>query len=282
MLLASMDPKGNPLIDIEKQLIAAGAIWIIASQVGVYHEYVSNLFLRQVSQEISALITGASGSAPITGKAFDDVWNTAYVAGLSVFQKLSWDDFGLQGLVVAYWLISLFAIVAGFSIWLASFIFLSLFIAIGPIFVAMAAVPATRGVFQKWVGAIIAAMVLQVFTITLLVLLTKVEVSMIGAIASNGGDNATAQLQLLLGGIALFVVAGLALWQLPGATQSIAGGLAFHTVALSTALTGGGPTGAAAGAVGSGVSSAAGAVSSSIGKARGALSAAPGRSMSSS
>jgi len=125
-------------------------------------------------------------------------------------------------------------------------------------------------------------MVLQVFTVALLVLLTQVESAMISQIALNDGDNAVAQLQLLLGGVALFVVAGLALWQLPGAAQSIAGGLVFHTAALSTALTGGGATGAAAGAVGSGVSSAAGAVSSSIGKARGALSAAPGRSMSSS
>lgn len=277
MLKASLQGgNANPLSDLEGKLILGGAVYLIASQAANYHQWVSNLFLTQLGQEVSTLVSG--GGQAINGQVFDNIWNTAYVAGLAVYRELSWTDFGLQILIVVYWLVALVAIVVGFAIWLISYIILALLVGTGPIFVACAAFPPLRSLFERWIGAMIGCVVLQVFVVVLLTLLTKTETVMIGQIASGGSGNATAQLQLLLGGLALFLVCGFVLMHLPGAAQSVAGGLSFHAGSIVR----GGTQTASAAVAGSHAAVAAGgrAVSAGIRSAAGRV--APGRSLSSS
>lgn len=271
----------NPLSDLEGKLILGGAVYLIASQVANYHQWVADLFLQQLGQQISALISGDAQT--ITGKTFDDIWNVAYVAGLAVYQQLSWTDIGLQFLIVVYWLAALAAIGFGFAIWLVSYVLLALLVGTGPIFLACAAFPALRSIFERWIGGLISSVVLQVFVIALLVILTRTETAMIGQIASNGSGNAMAQLQLLLGGLALFLVCGLILKELPGAAQSIAGGLTFHTGQIASGMRSGGQ--AASAATGGTVATLAAAgrgVSAGVRSAAGGGRPAPGRSQSSS
>lgn len=282
MLKGVVTGGGNPWSDFERKLLLGGAVYLLCSQAANYHQWVADLFLQRMGQEITALI-GGGGGQPITGKSFDDVWNTAYVAGLAVYKQLDWTDIGLQLLVVIFWVVSLLAIGLGFLIWMTSFVLLTLFIGTGPIFAACFAFPFVKSIAERWFGAMIAAVILQVFVVALLTILTKTEVAMIGQIASAGSGNAVQQLQLLLGGLALFFVCGLILLQLPAAASSLSGGLAFQTggiVAGAAAAVAG--AGAATGAAVSGIAAGGHAASNAIlGSSGGASRAPAGRSLSS-
>lgn len=272
---------GNPISDLEGKLILSGAVFILASQGAVYHTYIADLFLQKMGQEISALIGGGSGA--ISGQTFDKIYNTAYVAGLATYKALSWTDIGLQILVVVYWLVALLAIGLGFLIWMSSYVLLALFIGTGPLFVAMYPFGALKSISERWLGAVIAAIILQVFVVALLTILTGAETNMIGKIVAVGSGNAMQQLQLLLGGLALFFVCGLILTQLPGAASSLSGGLAFHAGGIVAGMSAAGAGAASAtGAAVSGIAAGGRAVSSGV-RSMGSGSARPaaGRSLSS-
>lgn len=281
MLKGTINPQGgNPLSDLEGKLILVGAVYLLASQTANYQQWVENLFMNQLGQEITALVSGGAGEV-VTGKAFDTIWNTAYAGGLVVYKGLSWTDFALAMLVVLFWLCALLAIATGFVIWLASYVVLALLLGLGPLFIACYAFPPVRGIAERWLGSLIAMIILQVFVVALLAILTRTEMNMIGQIVAGGASadaNNVAQLQQLLGGLALFFVCALVLVQLPGAASALSSGLTFHAGAIGGAMT----AGAGAAVVGAHKGVAAGGRAVSAGIRSAASRAAPGRSLSSS
>jgi type IV secretory pathway VirB6-like protein len=232
MIGRALGGHSEPISDMESQLIKAAVALYIAANAANYGQYVRNLLLSDLPREIGAVITGATGRVMLTGAAFDDVWNKAFVAGLAVFKNLPWSaaGLGLAFVVVIYWIVAVLATAAGFLVWLKAYIFLAVLIGTGPLFVGLFFFPALRGMFERWLGLVLSNVILQVFSVALLTLLLRTEAQIIAQIAAttgvvSGATNEISQLQMLLGGMVLFVVCGWVGLELPGLAAAIGGGI---------------------------------------------------------
>lgn len=246
-----------------EEIIIGGAFALaFASEMAVYTPYVRNLAVNGLSREIGNLMTGAVGNRPVSGALFDEVWNKAYLAGVAVYRNLPWSvaGLGLCAVVVLYWIVAVFAIAFGFLVWLKAYVFLSVLIGVGPLFVGLFIFPWTRGWFFGWLNTTAASLVLQILTVALVTLLigaqTRILLILSNEVANRG--NEIVQLQMLFGGMVLFVTCGWLALQLPGAAASITHGFAgFGHMAVSLPNFGGGKgagrgTGPGSGAAGSG------------------------------
>ena len=210
---------------ISSVLKLALVVWFLTG-AGIYAQWVQNLFMVVLPNELTTAITGTTA---INGNAFDLIWTQAYDASVLVGRGLGTFDFSSMLGIALYLLIALAACVVGFCIYLISHIALGLLIIVGPLLIGLALFPATAAIFQKWVGALIGCLVLQLFVLVLLSLCIKVEGVILGQVASNIGGNAAANLAVLLGGGgAFFGVIVLLTWQLPALANSVSGGLHFH------------------------------------------------------
>lgn len=230
MLLAAIrGGTGNPLGDLEMRLIAGASIYLLCSSVANYNQWVSDLFLHTLSDEVSAVI---AGGPPITGAAFDKIQSSAFIAGIQVYRNIGITEFALGMLVVLYWLVSFCAIAVGFAIWLSAQIVLALLVGLGPLLLATWPFPLVRSIAHRWVAGLIGASLTQIMTVALLSIITKAENTILGSILETGSvgmSNNISQVQLLLGGTALFAVCGIVLIQVPGIAASLTAGVFVQT-----------------------------------------------------
>jgi type IV secretion system protein VirB6 len=213
--------------------IAKGAFVVALLSAGNYNTYVSNLFLTGIPNDISNALGGGALNAGI----FDHIWNIAFKGGLEVWKNTSFYDLGLEILIILYWAAAAIACVLGFLVWQSAQILLALFVAVGPLIVGMFLFNATRAVFERWIGALLSMIFLQVMVIILLVVLTRAENAVLGGLTGAGG-NVIAQIQGIFAPIILFVLAALLIWQMPSAATALAAGMHFHAYALHRATLG--------------------------------------------
>ena len=235
LLWKAVSATAQPFAEVERLLlVSAIALWVVSSG---YTSYARDLFLVALPNEITAAMTGAVGGQPITGVAFDRVWNQAFVAGLAVFRNLPWSSaaIGLAMVVVFYWFIALLAIAAAYLVWLSSFVLLALLVGIGPLFLPLALFPAFRSMALGWLSTVMANIVLQVLSVALLVIVMTAQTTILTSIAAsvNSGGNEIAQIQMLMAGVVLFIAAGWVTTQLTGASQAITHGFAGGVSGLS-------------------------------------------------
>jgi type IV secretion system protein VirB6 len=108
-----------------------------------------------------------------------------------------------------------------------------LFVAVGPLIVGMFLFPATRSIFERWIGLLLSMIFLQVFVVSLLVMLMAAENALLANIDSAANGNPFAQVQVLFGAIILLIFVSVAVVQLPGAATAFAGGMQFHANVLA-------------------------------------------------
>lgn len=236
-LIRTLAPDAHPLSDIERKLLRCAVAFCLATGAATYHQFVADLALTGLSAWLGATLSGGfSGpTVQIGAAAFDNIWNSAYLAGSAVEGHLSsWGDIGLHLLVALYWVVSGAVVAAAFAGWLFAYIAIALLVGVGPIFVGLLAFPATHGMFSRWLGSLLGSLLLQAFIVALLVLVTGAEAAIIGQVAAAGQDGSplSGQVvhlgQLLLGGLLLFVVCGYMLLELRGLAMGIVSGGAVN------------------------------------------------------
>lgn len=238
MIAKALSHDGEPISEMETIAIKASIALYIATNITVYDGYVRDFLENGLYQEISAVITGANASTPVSAASFDDSWNKAYVAGLTVYKNLgSWFNpqaIGLAFVIVLYWLVALLCIGIAFAVWLKAFVMIVLLVSVGPLFAGVFVFPAMLGMFERWLGSILSNVLLQIFTTVLLSLLLMTESKIIGSIASVG-NNEFLQIQMLMGGMILFVVCAWLVHELPALASTIANGVAVNGSSASRA-----------------------------------------------
>jgi type IV secretion system protein VirB6 len=222
-------------------LFAKAAVVAVFLQASQYDTYVRDFFLTTLPNSLTTGITGSAGT--VGASSFDHIWNKAFGGGLAVWKNTSWTDIGLQILIVVYWMAAAVATAFGFLVWMASHVFIGLFVAIGPAMICMFLFSPTRPMFERWIGALVSMTLLQVMVVILLVVLIGAENTLLANISTAGGGGtgtggAIAQVQVLFGAIILFVVAVAVIVQLPGAASSLAGGMHFYAQSFGRATFG--------------------------------------------
>ena len=219
---------------ITRMIRMALVVWFVTG-AGVYQQYVYDFFFTAVPTDLSNAVAGAGGASAISANSFDVVWVKAWHAGLEVWKTLDLYDISEKLVVVLFWLAAILSTGLCFAIWLVSRVLLALYIAVGPLLVALALFPATSSLFERWIGSIISCIVLQISTLVLLFIILNVETQVVGAVVAAGTGDYMIMIQILLAGIIFFAVAAFIAMQLPQFASSLSGGLHFHTGAITRA-----------------------------------------------
>jgi len=208
-----------------------------ATNGSVYATWVQNFFLTVLPNDITRAVSNAgNGGASITANSFDTVWNAAFQAGLSVWKLLDYWDVGEEIVIIAFWVSAILACIVAFAIWFLSHVILGLFIVIGPLMLGLVLFPVTKPIFERWIGAMISCVILQVLTVVIVSLTLRVELLLIQQILSTKGPNQYDQLRILLSGMIFFAFSAIIAFQLPGMATSLSGGLQFHTGAVARGM----------------------------------------------
>lgn len=228
MLWKAVNRDGEPLSEMEALLIKGAIALYVAANASAYTGTVRDLLLYGLPSEVNAAISGATGEPPITAAVFDDVWNKAWAAGAAIMRNLSWSDVTLSILVALFLVVAMLSVLAAFVIWLKAFIFLSLLVAVGPLFIGLFLFPVLRGLCRGWFAAVMSNVILQILTVAMLSILLGAETRLVAQIASlhRASGNVVAQAQLLFAMAAVFVCCGFLSVQLPGLANTISHGFA--------------------------------------------------------
>ncbi|SCX35828.1 type IV secretion system protein [Agrobacterium rosae] len=224
---------GAPLLG--RILKMAIVVWVITG-AGVYQQYVYDFFFTALPTGLANALTSSGAAGAVSADSFDKVWIKAWRAGLEVWRTLSWRDIAEKFVICIFWLAAIISTVFCFAIWLISRVLLALYIAIGPLLIGLVLFPATRSIFERWIGALISCVILQITTIVLLYIILEVEAQVVGQVAAMGSVDAMAMIQVLLAGVIFFAVAAFVAFQLPGVASSLAGGLHFHVGAVARTI----------------------------------------------
>lgn len=209
-------------------------VWVLTGS-GIYQQYVYDFFFTALPQALANALT-SSGTGTVDANTFDTVWIKAWRAGLEVWRTLNWTDIGQQFIVILFWGAAIISTVFAFAIWLISRVVLALYIAVGPLLIGLVLFPATRAIFERWIGSLIWCVILQILTVVMLYIVLTVEQQVVGQVALMGSVDSMAMIQVLLAGVIFFAVAGFVAFHLPAVANSLAGGLHFHTGALVRAV----------------------------------------------
>jgi type IV secretion system protein VirB6 len=209
-------------------------VWIMTGS-GMYQQYVYDFFFTTLPNGLSQALT-SGGTGTVNADSFDQVWIKAWRAGLEVWRTLGWQDVVEKMAVLLFWISAVISTVFAFAIWLISRVLLALYIALGPLLLGLVLFSATRSIFERWIGSLIACVILQVTTVVLLYIVLTVEQQVVGQVVLMGSVDPMAMIQVLLAGVIFFAVAAFVALQLPGVASSLAGGLHFHSGVLARAV----------------------------------------------
>ena len=227
---------------ISRMLKLAIVVFMVTS-AGAYQQWVYDFFFVVMPHDLATAVTGA-GAGVVDASSFDLVWLRAWRAGLEVWKTLTWHDFAEKLVIIVFWAAGIISTGFGFAIWLVSRVILALYVAIGPLLIPLVLFPATRSLFERWIGSMISCIILQIATLVLLFIILEVERSVVSSVASLHSSDPMEMIQILLAGIIFFAVAGYVALQLPAFASSIGGGMHFHVGAIAraglSAVSGGG------------------------------------------
>jgi type IV secretion system protein VirB6 len=259
----------EPVLDFAWRSVRLVAIVTLATNADTFQAYVTTLFNDTLPREIGNSIAG-SGLNMSSGRPFDQLLNKGISVATQIYEQSGLTNIA-PALIAA--ILMVFTAAAGFlqfAVMLYAKVGLSLVVALGPIFVALALFEATRPFAEAWTRQLVNFVVLQVLVIALIGLM----LTTVGQFVDKYGTNATTGGELIVGAVAISAVLGLAAYvalQLPEIAGALAGGgasLAGRT--MSRALTAVAMTGGTAAAFGAlaGSRAAAGRAVSAVRKGR--------------
>ena len=221
------------------RLIKMSIVVWFATNGSLYTTWVSGFFLTTLPNDINQAVSASmGGGTAIDANSFDTVLLKGFDAGLQVWKLLKWYNIGEKGFVIVFWAVAILACLVTFAIWFISHVSLAVFVALAPLMVPLVLFPVTKPIFERWIGSMISAVIVQVVTVILLTLTLQVEGQLVAQLAGYAGTNPVEQMRTLIAAIAFFGFAALLAFQIPGFGTALSGGLHFHTGAIARAALG--------------------------------------------
>ena len=244
--LANGDP--TPLHGFVPQLIRVGIVIWLSSNLDAFNYWVRDVFFTGLPNFLGGVVTGSTGgsinSLSATAAAFDNIWSQLWVIIGTV-----WTQVGLSVTSVVLALAGLLtAVVGGLGLVVMALVYLcarfvlAVVICMSPVLIGCAMFEATRPIFERAVGKVIALVVLQVagFIVLQLVLnghtwfMAQATTAILASV-SNAGVFAEA-LQVLAAMIVWFIAGAYVMWHLPSVAYSIGSGVSISGGGLALAL----------------------------------------------
>jgi type IV secretory pathway VirB6-like protein len=220
-----------------RDFFIAGMV-IGALQTAQYTQYVSDFFLHAVPNTVGAALGGQT--SPVAG--LDKVLNTAASAAGKAFEALP--PLALKSIplglgIIVFIVLALASTGFAFAIYMTAAIINVAAIVIGPVFLALAAIPFTRRFAAGWFGVLVGGCVTQLLALAVIQLLSGAELNMIEQIVGAAGN--TNSLDMLWGlaqcGLLLALCTAV-VKKIPDISTAIAGGVYHGSASLSAATFG--------------------------------------------
>jgi len=215
--------------DLWKGLFRAAIVIAILENATQYHQWLMDVALA-LPTEIGNAISNGGGADITSGRAFDTVWQRAGKAGLIAYDRLP--SFAMKsvalGVFIIFYLMAALACIGATAVWLLLFsVWLSLLLAIGPIFFVLFVTGWTAPFARGWVQSVVGAIIAQVLLVAVLGLLVGTGavtfdriLTGTSAASANVADDL---LTLLAGFVLILMIAGL-IWQVPSFSSRMSGG----------------------------------------------------------
>lgn len=204
-----------------------------------YDYYVRDLFMTAIPAGINQISGTAVGSI---AHAWDIVNNQAKDAMLSTWQTVSWKAPGylmLTALILTVYLLCAMAcIVYGFGVWLKGYLLTALYAILGVVIIPLFIFRTTRPIVTAWIGATIAAVMLQALSVIFALLVLGVENSLIHTVLLGTGLSSTARVSMLISGALMFAIFAWIARDIPNVAAQLCGGVSYTPYALANATYG--------------------------------------------
>lgn len=238
-----------------RDFFIAGMV-IGALQTAQYTQYISDFFLQAVPNTIGSALGGQT--SPVAG--LDTVLDTAISAASKTYEALP--PYALKSIplglgVIVFMVLALASVGFAFAVYMIAAIINVAAIVIGPVFLALAAIPFTRRFAAGWFGVLVGGCATQLMALAVIQLLSGPEARMIQQTVGTAATSTSNSLAMLWGlaqcGI-LLALCSAVVKKIPDIAREIAGGVYHGTQSVHTAT-----FGAAAAAAGASVGAARGA-----------------------
>ena len=217
---------------------AVAACVIVLLQAGQYTQYISNLFLTAVPTTIGQALGGATNPA----SALDTVLNTAVNGACDAYKSLppyALKSIALGMAIIVFVVIALVSLVFTYGIYMVAAILNVAAVVVGPVFLALAAVPITRRYAAGWFGVLIGGCCCQLMALAVIQLMSGAELTMIKTLLGPPGDTNSLALLWGLGQCGMLLsLSTLVVKKIPELSQAIAGGVYHGSAGLQAATFG--------------------------------------------
>lgn len=231
---------GGPVQHFVTQLVRNVTILWFCSQADVYNKWVRDFFFLGLPDALNHAImkqtvAGAADVANgVTGTAavFDQVWDLMNVQVAHVYAHADFFD-------VASKLGAQFCGVSGGAalliismVYLLTRFILAIMIELGVLAVACLIFDATKSIFERWLGKVIALVFLQVAAIVVLQIVITIDQDFMKQIseAQSGTPGVPSEVQALISMVVLFFMGAFAIYSLPAIAYSIGTGVSVNVI----------------------------------------------------
>lgn len=217
---------------------AVAACVIVLLQAGQYTQYISNLFLTAVPTTIGQALGGATNPA----SALDVVLNTAVNGACDAYKSLpayALKSIALGIATIVFVVVALVSLVFTYGIYMVAAILNVAAVVVGPVFLALAAVPMTRRYAAGWFGVLVGGCCCQLMALAVIQLMSGAELTMIKTLLGPPGNSNSLALLWGLGQCGMLLsLSTLVVKKIPELSQAIAGGVYHGSAGIQAATFG--------------------------------------------
>lgn len=224
---------GAPVHKLVPILLKIAVVVWLATNLSEFNYYVRDFLYSGLPHALGLAALGKTpSSTQSVGSAFDSVWNRAWMLAADVYKKAAWydvaDRLSAELCVIG---VSIALLLMAFVFIMARFL-LAIVIAFGPVMIGCLLFDATKPIFERWVGKMVALVVLQVaVVITLNMLLVGDRHLMNQIVNAHGVLTIASDLWNLVIMVIWFLMSAFAMYALPAVAYSIGSGVQVHALA---------------------------------------------------
>lgn len=262
----------SPLQNFVPQLIRVGMVIYLSSNLDGFNQWVRGIFFTGLPNALAAAVAGATGGIGGTGAAassvggtaavFDALWAQMWAVIGTIWMSVGWSVMGAVAAAAGV-LASIFCglgLISMALVYISARLVLGVVVCLAPVIIGCAMFDATKPIFERAVGKVVALILLQTIgLIVLQIILNGNQMMMAKATTASlsAMSNVAAMpdaIQLLCSLIVWFFAGAVAMFALPSVAYSIGAGVmmpgpsAYTMAALARMMPsfgGGGMAGAA-------------------------------------
>jgi type IV secretion system protein VirB6 len=228
----------TPLQNFVPQLIRVGTVIWLSSNLNAFNQWVRDIFFTGLPNALGAVIansTGATGnSVNATAAIFDNIWSQIWIVVGTVWAQAGFSTVGaiaaFAGVLAAIFGTVGLLILA--LVYICARMVLAVIVCLTPAIIGCAMFDATRPIFERATGKVIALILLQTAGLIVLQIvlmgdqwfIAQLTTASINAMA--GGSALSDELQILVALVVWFVAGAFAIYNLPAIAYSIGSGVA--------------------------------------------------------